>query len=135
MTRFYNSLCRFYRQLRGLFPSKLPIGMTEYSEWVDSIMSTYYLPTNDKDSVIFAISHDIMRFPPLTTTKAKYYFVLMLRGAAAKQIAGAAFHEVKIRSDERRAELERLAKEKSSSAPVESQQAAGGPEEIPKATS
>lgn len=92
-------ITKVYRQLRGLFPSALPTGMAEFDAWVDSLMSTYALPTKNRDDVVFACGSMIMHGGPTVSRKPKYYFVLCLRAAAAKQIAGAAFYDIKTRQE------------------------------------
>lgn len=82
-------------QLRGLFPSRLPTGVTEFNAWADSIASTYRLPTADQDSVRFSLASQIMHLGPTADSKPKYYFVRAIRAGAAKQIAGNAFYEIK----------------------------------------
>jgi hypothetical protein len=78
--------------------------MTEFKEWSDSLIETYPLPTTDKDSLIFGLSAMIMRLGPTEAYKSKYWFVLSLRAAIAKQIAGANFAEVKERQQKLHAE-------------------------------
>ena len=88
-------LKRLLFQFLGLFPSKLPQGMTEFNEYVDSIIANYDLPTLDRKSIVWGISATILRLGETAAYKSKHYFVLILRAGAAKQIAGAAFTEIK----------------------------------------
>lgn len=90
-----SKLNRFLNQLRGFFPSSLPSGMTEFNAWSDSLASTYTLPTQDVDSVRFSLASIIMHLGPSSSHVSKYYFYKMLKAAAAKQVAGAAFYEIK----------------------------------------
>lgn len=89
------ALSKLVRKVRGLFPSALPQGVTEFEEWAKSIASTYWLPTiNDRD-IKFVLTSMIMRLGPLAAYKSKYYFVLALRASAAKQVAGYVFSDIK----------------------------------------
>lgn len=111
MSTFIQKVVRAYNQLRGLFPSPLPTGMTEFESWVDSIRSTYKLPTENRDSVTWTFATMIMHFGPNVASKSKYYFVRAFHAAAAKQIAGGAFTALKERQLEaNRKEAENQAK-------------------------
>lgn len=105
-------LKRLYNQVRGFFPSQLPQGMEAFEAWVDSIFNTYELPTMDKDSVKFGLSAAIMHLGPTTAYKSKWYFVLIIKAGAAKQIAGAKFHEVKLEQQRKAMEAAQAAAEK-----------------------
>ncbi len=95
-----------FKKIRALFPSKLPVGMTEFEAWSDSIISLYDLATKDANSVKFTLSTIIMHLGPQTAYKSKFFFYLTLQTAAAKQIAGAAF--TKIKEDEKARQLKAL---------------------------
>ena len=86
---------RFFKQALGLFPSAIPTGVEAFEAWAQSLEETYDLPTKDKDSIRFVLSTAIMHTPPTAAYKSKFYFVLLIRAAAAKQIAGAVFHDIK----------------------------------------
>ncbi len=92
---FLERLKRLARQVAGFFPSRLPNGMAEFDAWVDYLQSTYSLPTSDRDSLVFMLGSMIMHGGPSDAYKSKFHFVVAIRAAAAKQIAGAAFHAVK----------------------------------------
>lgn len=96
MSTIINTLKRKINQVLGLFPSSLPTGVESFYSWIDSIQNTYTLPTEDRDSIVFSFSTMIMHLGPTAARKPKYYFVLALRSAAAKQVAGGAFQEVKL---------------------------------------
>jgi hypothetical protein len=92
-----NTISRFYRQVLGFFPSRLPQGVEEFTAWVESIRETYTLPTLDSDSISFVLANMIMALGPREHRKAKWFFVQSLRAAAAKQIASHAFQSIKAR--------------------------------------
>jgi hypothetical protein len=89
------SIKRVANQIRGLFSSKLPTGVTEFQSWADSIIDTYDLPTKDRDSVLFALAATLVNLGPTVASKPKYYFVLIIRAGAVKQVAGHFFYEIK----------------------------------------
>lgn len=95
-----NKVVRVVKQLRGLLPSPLPTGAGAFDAWVEDIRNTYTMPTEDSDSIHFSFAAMIMHLGPTAATKPKYYFVLAIRASASKQVAGAAFHAVKIRQKE-----------------------------------
>lgn len=95
--RLVSTVTRTARQILGLFPSALPQGVQEFHAWTDSIVSTWDLPTTDRDSLTFMLGSMIMHAGPTEARKPKYFYVLSIRAAAAKQVAGACFHEVKLR--------------------------------------
>lgn len=100
MKLILNKVVRVYKQLRGLLPSPLPTGSGAFDAWVEDIRSTYVMPTEDSDSIHFSFAAMIMHLGPTAASKPKYYFVLAIRASAAKQVAGSAFHAVKIRQKE-----------------------------------
>lgn len=74
--------------------------MTEFEKWSESLIATYALPTQDKDSIKYVLATIIMRLGPNAAYASKFGFVLKLRAAGAKQIASAKFQEIKLRSEE-----------------------------------
>lgn len=93
------SIKKLGRQFLGLFPTAIPTGTAEFEVWAESIMSTYYMPTQDKDSIKWALATMIMHQGPTTAFKPKVFFALALRAGAAKQIANGVFYEIKTRHD------------------------------------
>lgn len=110
MSKILQIVVKIYKQVRGLFPSPLPVGVVEFDTWAASIGATYKLPTNNLDSIKFTLATLIMHSGPTVAFKPKYYFVLAIRASAAKQIAGNAFHEIKERSKLAQAAAEVAAK-------------------------
>jgi hypothetical protein len=88
-------LTRFFNILAGFFPTPLPVGLSEFNAWADSFATTYSLPTADQDSIRYALATMIMHQGPTAAYKSKFFFYLCLRSSAAKQVAGAAFMEIK----------------------------------------
>jgi len=69
--------------------------MTEFDTWANSIINTYTMPTLDEASIKFGLTTTIMRLGPTEAYKSKYFFVLILKAGASKQIAGAVFEGIK----------------------------------------
>lgn len=90
-----NTLIRTINQLLGFFPSALPQGASEFDSWADSISTTYRLPTQDRDSLHFTLASILMHSGPTTAYKSKWFFAISIKAAAAKQVAGQAFHDIK----------------------------------------
>ena len=85
----------YVNRLSGLFPQALPVGVSAFDAYIDSLSATYDLPTQDRETIKFAVAARILGFGPLESKAAPYSFVLALRAGAAKQIAGNAFQQVK----------------------------------------
>lgn len=96
-----NKANKLFKQFLGLFPTNLPVGMTEFNEWADSFFEIYDLPTDNKDSVYHTLAAIVINGGSQTHRRSKYFCYATLKAGAAKQIAGAVFHEIQLR---RRAE-------------------------------
>lgn len=90
-----SKLVKVLKILRGFFPSKLPVGVTELEAWVDDIIDTYSLPTQDKRSTKFVLLATLVNFGGKVSHKSKFYFYLHLHAAATTQVASALFYELK----------------------------------------
>lgn len=99
MSDFTNKINRFFRQLAGLVPTAVPVGVAEFHSWADSIINTYSIPA-DSDSIKFALATMILHSGPKAAYRSKFEFFLMLRSGMSKQIAGAIFQEIKIKQQE-----------------------------------
>lgn len=84
-------------------PSKLPVGVTEFNAFADSIIELTG-PFADPDSMKWAIANNIIHLPATTSHKAKQYFVRSLRKAAANQVASFIFQDIKLKQQERAAQ-------------------------------
>lgn len=71
--------------LKGLLPSRLPVGVTEFENWSKDIFDTYGLP--NLPSYQQALASMIMHLGPTVDRKPKYYFAKAVRKAQANQIA------------------------------------------------
>src|SRR5579859_2656278 len=95
MSTLINKIMQVYRQIRGLFPSSLPQGMTEFEAFYKRISSTYALPTVDESSIKFVLAATITNLKSTEDKRADYFFVKILRATAAKQVAGQVFTDIK----------------------------------------
>lgn len=78
-----NNLSKFIKQILGHFPTRLPIGLTEFEAWYKDIVTTYDLL--DNDSIKWAVATMILQGPPAKSRRAKFEFVqLILKGMASE---------------------------------------------------
>jgi hypothetical protein len=81
----------------------LPIGMTEFNEWADRIISGALLLDVDKDSQVYALATMILTLGPHESHKEDAFFIHGLRKSAANQVADAKrkeLYEVKKKKEE-----------------------------------
>ena len=78
----------------SILPTPLPVGVTEFNIWADSIiaLSGKYA---DEDSLKFALCSMIMHADSKYGSLPKSYFVTRLRKVAANQVAGQVFTYIK----------------------------------------
>lgn len=96
MNTVNNKIKRIMNQIKGLIPTAVPVGMSEFQTWADSILDTYPLPA-DSDSIKFSLATVIMHLGPTAAYRSKFYFFLVLRAGMAKQVAGAVFQDIKLK--------------------------------------
>lgn len=101
------------KRLLSLFPSKLPVGRTAFSKWVDDIVELSG-PLADRDSMEFVLSSAIQHASSNRGYVPKNYFVNTLIKAAANQVAAQVFQDIKIKQqkaveDQKAAELAKQA--------------------------
>lgn len=75
--------------------TNLPVGVTEFHQWADSIIAESHLP--DPDTLKLAICQMVVRLEHTASEIPKIFFVNALRKAAANQIAFAVSEEIKIK--------------------------------------
>lgn len=86
-------------KILSFVPTRLPVGSAEFEVWAESIRSMVG-PGFDKvgkDDILFVLATNVTHLGPQAAFKAKRYFVLTLRAAAAKQVAAGVFQGVKER--------------------------------------
>jgi hypothetical protein len=92
-------LLTLIKYLRSYFPEKLPVGLTAYNQFTDSIIELAG-PYADKDSMRFAISTMIIHLSQDHGSVSKQLFVRRLRKVAANQVASAVINDIKQRQAE-----------------------------------
>lgn len=96
--KMVDTIKKFFTQVLTLIPTRLPQGMSEFQEWVDSIIAIGDFPESlTRDSVEFSLATMVMHLGPTAAYKPKAYFIVAVKAAAAKQVANAAFYELKLR--------------------------------------
>lgn len=91
-----NKIKKLVNQLLGFRSSPLPVGMTEFNSWAQSIVDTYEMPTQDLTSIRNTLAAAIINLKQTVDSLPKYYFVKLIRAAAAKQVAGDVFYEIQM---------------------------------------
>ncbi len=76
-------------------PRPLPMGVAEFEEWVNRILSGTLLPCTDKESMTFALATMLMHLGPQESHKPDAYFIHSLRKSAVNQVAHAKMCEIK----------------------------------------
>ena len=99
---------KYFRLICNFFPSRVPQGVEEHTAWATSIIEDYGFPEND--SVRFALATMVMHLGPTAAYRSKFYFALLVKAGAAKQVASQVFHDIKARQqDELRKQQEATA--------------------------
>ena len=113
-----NTLKRIFNVLTGFIPQPLPVGVTAFNEWADALIETYKLTDiMTARDVKYTLAASIISSGGATAYKSNFTFYLILRAAAAKQIAGAKFQEIQ-------SELRAEQQARMDAAKLEAQQAA-----------
>ena len=87
------------KRLLSHLPTKLPVGITEFHDWADSIIELAGKYANE-DSLKFAIATMILHADAKHGFLPKSYFVMRLRKVAANQVASQVFTDIKIKQQE-----------------------------------
>lgn len=99
MNSIINKVLVLLSTLRSYLPTKLPVGVTEFNSWADSIiaLSGRYA---DEDSLKFALATMVIHADAKHGSLPKAYFISRLRKVAANQVASQIFQDVKVRQAE-----------------------------------
>jgi VIT1/CCC1 family predicted Fe2+/Mn2+ transporter len=91
------------KKILSLLPTPLPVGITEFNEWSDSIidLSGEYA---DRDSMKYALASMVIHLGPQRSVVSKNYFVRSLRKAAANQVASQVFQDIKVKQQKQQEE-------------------------------
>ncbi len=87
-------LRRLLNKLLSYKKTKLPVGLTEFHAWADSIIDLTG-KFADTDSMKWAIASQVQHLDHKVDSIPKDYFVRTLRKAAANQIAAQVFTDIK----------------------------------------
>lgn len=87
-------LKRLGAQILGALPSFLPVGLTEFNQFADSIIELYN-PPGDARSVKFIIATLIMRLGPTEAMKSKLYFAMAIYRGASGQVSAYVMEQLK----------------------------------------
>lgn len=85
---------KMINRLLSYLPTPLPVGMTEFQAWADSIIALSG-EFADRDSMVFAIASILIHADTKYGALPKRYFVNRLRKSAANQVASQAFQDIK----------------------------------------
>lgn len=112
-----NAIKQFILKILSFIPTPLPVGMTEYNKWMDSVLNLVG-PIADKTSMTWLISNEIMHIKSGTDRVPKRYFVKVLRKFAANQLAASVVNQIKEQQEAaRKAAAEATANSKVADAP------------------
>lgn len=98
MNKYVTAIFRFFRKIKSFFPSRLPVGMTEFNAWAKDIQELYDLP--DHVATTWALSSMIVSLPPTKSGwsqfyKSKRYFGVCALKSMSNQIAAAVMQDLK----------------------------------------
>ena len=83
------------KKLLSRLPTPLPVGVTEFNVWSDSIieLSGEYA---DRTAMKFALASMVLHADSSRGSLPKHYFVVRLRKSAANQVASQVFQDIKL---------------------------------------
>ena len=76
-------------------PRPLPMGVKEFEEWSERIISGALIPTEDRDSLVAALATMLMNLGPTEDHKPDAFFIHALRKAATNEVAHHVFQGIK----------------------------------------
>ncbi len=76
------------------FPTPLPVGVTEFNVWADSIIALSGQFAS-QDSMRFALASMVIHSDSKRSAVPKHTFVKLLRKSAANQVASQIFQDIK----------------------------------------
>ena len=84
------------KRLLSYLPSKLPVGVSEFQTWSDSVIELSG-EFADRDSMKFALASQVIHLGPQKSSVPKNFFVRSMRKAAANQVASQVFQDIKLK--------------------------------------
>lgn len=97
-----NRLSSLIKRALSYFPSKLPVGVSEYETWANSIIELAG-QFADADSMKWALNNMVLHLPSTSASVPKNHFVKCLRKSAANQIVSAVTMDIKNKQAEAQA--------------------------------
>lgn len=117
---FTTKVSKFFKRLYAFLPTPLPTGAQDFNTWASSVLTLYNFPDNDSTRGALAIM--ITQLKPTDAWKSKRHFGLSVHTAAAKEIAGNFYYEMKTKYQAlAKAEQEKAAAAKQAEATVQTQ--------------
>lgn len=89
-------------KIMAYLPTRIPVGLTEFTAWLDSVVSLAG-PIADSASLKWVVCNEIMRLPPGKDRVSKQTFVRLLRKYAANQLAAHTVNQLKAEQDAKQA--------------------------------
>lgn len=96
-TKVLKTIKQWFNKVVGVFPTALPRGMTEWEQWVSSVISTYDLP--DNDSFRFSLAVMVLHLDSTSDVKPKYYFAKAIRKAMSNQVVSQVIQDAKAKQE------------------------------------
>jgi ERCC4-type nuclease len=109
---------RLIQYLLSYLPTRLPVGVTEFETWSDSIIELTG-PLADRDSMKFALASMVIHRNPNLGYATKRSFVNGLIKSASNQVCSQVFQDIKKRQQEA-LEAAQAKKQEDTSTPKES---------------
>lgn len=108
-----------FKRLMSRFPTKLPVGLTEFNAWASSIIDLSGRFADDT-SMKFVLASELMHSDAKKGSVPKNYFVSRCRKLAANQTAGYILQEIKAEQEKlKAADAAKLAAEATAALPKE----------------
>jgi len=104
-----NKLRNVLKHLLSFYPTALPVGMSDFKPWGDSILNLSRCPNNETTQGALAVM--VLHLGPTECNKPKRYFIKAMNMGAAKEIAHAVFQQIK-NNQKTRAEVIKEAQER-----------------------
>jgi hypothetical protein len=95
--KVYSFLKNAYVRIRGRFTSPLPLGLTEFNTWTDSIINAYGLP--DNDSTYFTLAVMILHMPANLDAFPKAKVAAQVRKAMSNQVVSQVIQDLKAKQE------------------------------------
>lgn len=98
MKLIINKIKLFFTKVSNFLPELLPIGLSDYDAWADSIITTYEFP--DNDSIRFSLAVMILHLSSTAAYKSKRYFALCLHKGMSNQVVSQVMQDLKAKQEQ-----------------------------------